>query len=113
MIKNFFHMGPDPREVSTTSAKTLHDDGQATFVDVREADEWVEGHIKGALHIPLGDLENRMSEIPTDKPIIAVCHSGVRSLTAVNILSAANQGTAKSMAGGVVEWVRRGYKLEH
>lgn len=75
-----------------------------TIVDVREANEWRSGHIRGARHIPLGDLARRSSDVDGSKPVVTVCRSGRRSLEAVRILQAAGIQDVRSMAGGMNAW---------
>jgi rhodanese-related sulfurtransferase len=48
-------------------------------VDVRREDEWVTGHVAGAIHIPVDDLTDRMDEVPRDKTVLFICAAGVRS----------------------------------
>lgn len=52
------------------------------LLDVRETDEWVAGHIDGALHIPMGDLKSRQRELAMDRPVVTVCRSGTRAAAA-------------------------------
>lgn len=86
--------------------------GAAQIVDVREPDEWADGHIPGVIHIPLGSLANRRQELDPSRPVIAVCRSGKRSLTAVEILAHAGFTDAKSMAGGMIAWSARRLPVE-
>lgn len=58
-----------------------------TLIDVRGATEFAEGHIPGAVHIPLGHLPLRLAEIPTDRPVAVVCESGGRSPMAASMLA--------------------------
>ena len=58
-------------------------------VDVRTDREWKAGHIDGALHIPLGDLSKRASEIPRDRAVATMCEGGYRSALAASLLSRA------------------------
>ena len=51
----------------------------AVIIDVRRPDEWVTGHAKGAIHIPIDDLLDRMEEVPQDKKLLFICAAGVRS----------------------------------
>jgi rhodanese-related sulfurtransferase len=81
-----FKKDPDPREISNTDAADVYKEPGVTFVDVREPDEWAEGHMPGAVHIPLGDLARRAGELPAEGHIITVCKAGGRSLKAVDIL---------------------------
>jgi len=48
-------------------------------IDVRRDDEWVTGHVAGAIHIPVDDLTDNMDRIPTDKKVLFICAAGVRS----------------------------------
>lgn len=112
MFGNLFSMGPDAREITNDDAATAYVDDSAVFVDVREPDEWNDGHMPGAVHIPLGDLHRRGNELPQDRKIVTVCHSGQRSLYAVDTLNALGYDDVKSMAGGMIEWARKGRPLE-
>jgi rhodanese-related sulfurtransferase len=97
-----------PTEVSTADASALRDAG-ALVLDVREPDEWAAGHIPGATHIPLGDLEARAGELPKDRNIVVVCRSGNRSAQGRDILLGAGFPAVTSMAGGMNDWVAAGY----
>ena len=48
-------------------------------IDVRRDDEWVTGHVSGAIHIPVDDLSDRMDQVPQDKKLLFICAAGVRS----------------------------------
>lgn len=80
--------------------------GVALVVDVRELNEYVGplGHIKGAMLIPLGQLGGRASELPKDKPIVAVCRSGGRSAQATTILQRAGFDRVANLTGGMLRW---------
>lgn len=83
-----------------------------TLVDVREPEEWREGHIAGAVHIPLGDLARRASEVDASKPVVTVCRSGRRSLDAVRLLEEAGISGSLSLAGGMIAWQEAGQPVE-
>ena len=80
------------------------------LVDVREDDEWLAGHIEGAQHIPLGELGERLGELPTGRSIVAVCRSGGRSGAAVRGLKQLGYD-AENLDGGVTAWTRAGLPL--
>lgn len=86
--------------------------GEHTLVDVRELEEWVMGHIPGAVHIPLDDLPERAVEIPTDKPVVVVCASGVRSLYGADFLVEAGYTNVYSLDDGTVGWMMKRLPLE-
>lgn len=76
-----------------------------TLLDVREPDEWVDAHaVEGAITIPLGHLRARISEVPTDKPVVALCRSGRRSAMAVSILKEAGHDRVANVRGGMLRW---------
>ena len=112
MLNKMFRKDPDPREITNAEAAEIYSKKGATFVDVREPDEWAEGHMPGAVHIPLGDLARRAGELPAEGQIITVCKAGGRSLKAVDILEAGGRPGSKSMAGGMLEWKKSGRAVE-
>ena len=97
---------------STTEAKKLLLDG-AIAVDVRERSEFVEGHLPGALHIPLGDLERRSAEVPRDRPIVTYCGHGERSATGLSILERNGFKDLTNMDGGFGGWEEAGLAVEN
>lgn len=79
--------------------------GEVLFVlDVREVDEVEEWAFPGAVNVPLSELGGRTDELPRDRPIVVVCHAGVRSAAAADALSRAGW-PATNLAGGVVSWL--------
>ncbi len=96
------------QEVTAEETKVRQKAG-AVIVDVREPYEWSEGHIPGALHIPLGSLARRATELDSAKEVIAVCRSGNRSISAAMILQRAGFTKASSMSGGMISWMRHNF----
>jgi rhodanese-related sulfurtransferase len=81
--------------------------GGATIIDVREPDEYDEAHVAGARLIPLGDVPERVDEIPDDGPVYVICKSGARSGRAAEWLI--GQGIdATNVAGGTMAWIDTG-----
>ena len=80
------------------------------LVDVREPDEYVAGHVPGAVLIPMGQLANRMGEIDKTSPVFVICASGNRSSAMTDLLRAAGFD-AVSVAGGTGAWERSGRPL--
>ena len=92
------------KEITPVEVKDLLESGkQLNLVDVREADEVADGMIPGAIHIPLGDVEARVSELDKSKPYILICRSGGRSGRATAFLEGAGYNAA-NMTGGMLEW---------
>ena len=73
-------------------------------VDVREPWEWALAHLDGARHIPLRELPARIAELDTRRDIVTVCHHGVRSLRALDLLRGAGFAHVRSLAGGIDAW---------
>lgn len=100
-----------PLEVSVNEAYQMRENG-AFVLDVRELSEWEDGHIPDATLIPLGELESRMDEIPTNQEVLIVCRSGNRSAQARDILKNAGFSNITSMAGGMNQWIANSYEVE-
>ncbi|MCV9996335.1 rhodanese-like domain-containing protein [Paeniglutamicibacter sp. ZC-3] len=75
------------------------------ILDVREDFEVAEGMIPGAIHIPMGELGNRLEEIDRFRPVIVVCRSGNRSTRVADALTDAGF-IADNMDGGMNAWQR-------
>lgn len=109
----FHHFFSKPVVAETTPDETrAKQQAGAVVVDVREPYEWQEGHIPGAVHIPLGSLSRRLKELNLSREVIAVCRSGHRSITAVQILQQGGFSQVSSMAGGMISWRRRGLPVQ-
>jgi len=102
---------PDVPEVTVAQLVRSLEPGSVQLVDVRELDEWLEGHISGSLHIPLGEVPSRTSELDPELLVVAICHSGVRSLYAADFLMRSGFRDARSLAGGIVAWAEAGQAL--
>jgi rhodanese-related sulfurtransferase len=100
--------GPPETDVRAASSKLA---AGALALDVREHDEWRAGHIVGALHVPMGELAARQAEIPTDRPLIAVCRSGNRSAAVTDALVRAGYA-AENLGGGMQAWLAAGLPIE-
>jgi rhodanese-related sulfurtransferase len=92
-----------PQDLASTRA-------EHHLLDVREDDEWQAGHVAGAQHIPLGQLKDRLGELPKGQRIVAICRSGSRSATAVRGLRQLGYD-AENLDGGVTAWARAGQAL--
>jgi Rhodanese-related sulfurtransferase len=89
-----------PQEV----AAKLKRGEQLNLLDVREPEEWADGHVAGAKHIPLGQLSQRHDELKQGKELIVICRSGNRSGLACELL--AERGfDVVNMTGGLNAWI--------
>ncbi|MCE3267689.1 MAG: beta-lactamase domain protein [Solirubrobacterales bacterium] len=92
-------------------AERLGDDGPVVL-DVRDADEFAEGHIPGSVHIPFGDLPARLDEVPRDGTIAAICSGGKRSGLAASVLQRGGFDVIHVAHGGVGTWRADGRPIE-
>ncbi|MFZ5782555.1 MAG: rhodanese-like domain-containing protein [Pseudomonadota bacterium] len=88
--------------------------GKIHLVDVREPAEFTGplGHIRGAIPLPLGELAARATELPRDKPLVAVCRAGSRSAHATAILQKAGFAEVANLPGGMLRWRAEGRAVE-
>jgi hydroxyacylglutathione hydrolase len=79
--------------------------GERPFVlDVRTEQEWEGGHIEGAHHIHGGLLQDRLGEVPKDRPVAVVCGSGYRASIAASFLKRAGYDAVSNVIGGMTAW---------
>lgn len=94
-------------QIPTIEVSQVPDPLPVPVLDVREPIEWQHGHIEGALHIPLGELMERVGEVPREGQLLVVCKVGGRSGQAVAWLQ--QQGIeAINVDGGMLEWSAAG-----
>ena len=81
----------------------------ALMVDVRRDDEWVSGHVKGAVHIPIDDLAGRTDELPKDKKLLFICAAGVRSGLGCEMAAAMGFSTENlyNVEDGTPTWIEK------
>ncbi|GLX02211.1 sulfurtransferase [Microtetraspora sp. NBRC 16547] len=82
----------------------------AYLLDVRELDEWRAGHAPDAFHIPLGELQGRVGELPLDRPVYVVCRVGGRSAHAAAWLNHIGR-EAINVDGGMQSWAAAGLPM--
>ena len=78
-------------------------------IDVREPFEWDEGHIEGALHVPMSEALARKDLVPAGRPKAVVCAGGLRSSTVISALSRAGLTDWYNVIGGMTAWQKGGY----
>ncbi|NLB67540.1 MAG: CoA-disulfide reductase [Bacteroidales bacterium] len=77
---------------------------ESLIVDVRTKEEFEMGHIPGSVNIPLDELRGRISELPTDKPIVLTCAIGLRGYAAYRILTQEGFRNIRNLSGGYKTW---------
>jgi molybdopterin/thiamine biosynthesis adenylyltransferase/rhodanese-related sulfurtransferase len=100
-------------EIEEVDAREAQDLDGAVWVDVRRHDEWDEGYIPGAIHIPRGSLESRIeSRVPDHSaPVVIYCATGERSAFAAKSLAEMGYERPVSLGGGFVDWKRNGGEI--
>ena len=103
----------EPRSISSTQAQALlAKEKKILLLDVRTAEEYRQAHLRGALLIPLGELEQRVPEIPRDRPILVYCAVGSRSVAAAALLAQRGFRDIYQMSDGLVGWYKNGLPVE-
>src|SRR5438128_4068040 len=99
-------------EIGEIDAREAQEREGAVWVDVRERDEWDEGHIPGAVWVPRGYLESRIETAVPDKttPVVLYCSAGNRSAFAAQTLGELGYESVVSLAHGFTDWKRNGYE---
>ncbi len=108
------YLGPEDTDaVDTDELLRRVERGDALILDVRPGPEYAGGHLPGAIHIPLEELEQRLSELPSDREIVAYCRGRycVLAHDAVRLLTARGR-TARRAADGVLEWRAAGVPVQ-
>lgn len=72
-------------------------------VDVREPSEWDHVHLPGAVHIPLGKLQQNYSQLPVNRKLLLLCHHGIRSQRAAEFLAKMGYDVS-NLSGGIDRW---------
>ena len=101
--------------ISVEKAHELYEGGDSAVVDVRQMDEWVDGHVKGAVHIPVDEVISRVDELPADKKLLFICAQGVRSALACEMAAAMGRDpeTLFNIEEGTQAWIERGYPTSY
>jgi sulfur-carrier protein adenylyltransferase/sulfurtransferase len=100
-------------EISEVDARAAAELEGAVWVDVREGDEWSEGHIPGAVHVSRGNLESRIETAVPDHstPVVLYCAAGNRSAFAAKTLGELGYESVHSLVGGFTDWKRNGGEI--
>ena len=99
----------NPVEVDIEQLRKAQAEG-TPLVDVRELDEYIGGHVPGAILLPMSEIVERVDEVPADGQVYVICHMGGRSLKVVQWLRL--QGVdAWSVAGGTKAWAESGHDI--
>jgi rhodanese-related sulfurtransferase len=96
------------RQLEPHQVKELLDklDTAPLLLDVREPGEFACCRIEGSLHIPMGEIVSRLSELDPDRATVVVCHHGMRSFQVAQFLEIQGFGQIINLAGGIDAWAR-------
>ncbi|MBD0862990.1 rhodanese-like domain-containing protein [Gordonia sp. zg691] len=83
----------------------------AVMLDVREDDEWAAGHVRGAVHIPMGEIPARLEELDPDADLYVICHSSGRSMRVLQYLTQIGYDGI-CVSGGMLAWQQHGKPVE-
>lgn len=101
----------EPNELATL-LKSYSNGDCPKVVDVREPWEYKQGHVPGAILIPLGQLASRLTELDPEHPVVVICASGNRSQSAAALLGQKGFKTVYNVLGGTGAWMRSGLEVE-
>jgi len=98
-----------------TAAETVEmlRDGEATMIDVRNGDEFEQGHVTGALWIPVDEVPTRFEELPDNGALLFICEVGVRSGLACEYAASLGVGQERlfNVDDGVPAWIKNGFPV--
>jgi rhodanese-related sulfurtransferase len=95
-------------DVTEADRRLREDPAKPVLLDVRELSEFVEARAPGAMLIPTSAFVARLGDLPADRPLLVICHSGNRSAAVVGYLARMGRTDAANVAGGMDAWARAG-----
>jgi rhodanese-related sulfurtransferase len=99
---------PSITPADAAAATAAADVSRPLIVDVREPDEFARERVEGAALVPISQFVARHSELPKDRPLYLLCHSGSRSQSATMYLLQAGWADVKNVTGGISAWMQAG-----
>lgn len=105
----------DVKDIEAPELKQMLEAGNGAapvVVDVREPWEYRQGHVPGAVLMPLGELAQRAGELDAGRPVAVICATGNRSQSGSAVLGQKGFKTIYNVRGGTLGWMRRGFTLE-
>lgn len=100
-------------EVAEAERRLREDPDGPLLIDVREPYEFEEVRAPGAVLMPMSSFAARAGELPTDRPLMIVCHTGNRSAAVTGFLARAGRADVVNVAGGMEAWERGGLPVRH
>ena len=100
-------------DVNEADRRLREDPSGPLLVDVREPDEFDTVRAPGAVHVPMSSFAARSGELPTDRPLLLICHLGGRSAAATGFLIRNGRTDVTNVDGGMDAWERAGLPVRH
>ncbi len=101
--------GPLPTiDVAEADRRLREDPAQPILLDVREPHEFTAVRAPGAVLLPTSTFTSRLAELPPDRPLLVICHSGNRSAAVTGFLARSGRTDVVNVAGGMDAWERSG-----
>ncbi|MBI4306774.1 MAG: rhodanese-like domain-containing protein [Chloroflexi bacterium] len=101
--------------VTVDEARDMLKKGRAVVVDVRRPDEYTQGHVKGAVWVPVDEVIPRFDELPTEGKLLFICAMGARSGLACEYAAAMGADTSRlyNIDEGTQAWIDKGFPTSH
>ena len=103
------------RRINVDEAHQLVKEGNSTVIDVRQENEWLEGHVQNAIHICVDDLLSKVDSLPDSGNLLFICAAGVRSGLACEMAAAMGIDTSRlyNIEQGTPTWISNNYPTEY
>jgi len=101
------------KNIASPQAKALLDRGTVFLLDVRTPEEFRQAHLKGAVLIPIDQIEKRLDEVPKNRPVLVYCAVGSRSNAVAGFLVEKGFRDVYNMKDGIVGWYRNNLPVTH
>lgn len=103
----FLHQSGKMNELSPMQATRLMNNENAVVIDVSEAADFKNGHIKNAINVPIKELKNKLSDLQkySDKAVLMICKSGNQSSRACKVLKQSKFSNVHNISGGLHNWM--------
>ena len=98
-------------DVGEADRRLREDPARPLLLDVREPNEFAEVRAPGAVLLPTSTFTARMDELPVDRPLLVICHTGNRSASVTGFLARSGRADVVNVAGGMDAWERAGLRV--
>ncbi len=101
------------KDITSVEAKALLAKNSKVFLlDVRTPQERSQGYIPGSVLIPIDTIEQRVNEVPKNRPVVVYCAVGSRSRSVAQALAGMGYAEVYNMKDGIMGWYRNGYSIQ-